>query len=228
MGQLLQEGKFQVRAHDPAAEIPASLRADTLEALVSGADFVGLAVPVPGVKEALERLRPHLRSSQVVFDVGSVKLKPSEAMAEVLGQSVPWVATHPLFGPSSLARNQGPLQVVVCPNAYHPRAVDAVAQLFTQIGCAVVREGPDRHDRVMAETQALAYFVAKGMLGMQREAAPPFFPPSFSALASLLHTVKSEGSHLFTVLERDNPYAAEVRKRLLDSLAEINRSLEDV
>src|SRR5512140_1982160 len=111
---LLEEG-IPVHAIDVhAAVVPEELRSPDIGSLVGGAEFVVVAVPIPAMRSILGRIRPLLAPGQVVFDVGSVKVKPVEAMAEVLGDAVPWAATHPLFGPVSLALAERPLRVVLC------------------------------------------------------------------------------------------------------------------
>jgi hypothetical protein len=55
-------------------------------------------------------------------------------MTQVFGLAQPWVATHPLFGPASLARGERPLRVVVCPNPLHPEPVRRVVALFDRLG----------------------------------------------------------------------------------------------
>ena len=94
-------------------------------------------------------------------------------MSRILGDAVPWVGTHPLFGPTSVALGENPLVAVVCPNSTHPEAHHRARSLYERIGCRVVEMDPDSHDRLMAKTHALAFFVAKGMLDAGVPGAPP-------------------------------------------------------
>src|SRR5579859_2553207 len=81
LGQLFLEAGIAHRALDPGADVPAEVRAESLGALVRGASFVVLAVPVPRMRGALSDLRPHLDRGHVVFDVGSVKVDPTAALS---------------------------------------------------------------------------------------------------------------------------------------------------
>src|SRR6185437_3590015 len=150
LGGLLEEAGLRVRAFDPGAPVPAQNRAGSLAELVDGAELVVVAVPVPRMVEVVAALRPHLGPGQIVFDVGSVKVGPSAVLGAHLGRDVPWVATHPLFGPVSLARGERPLRVVVCPSAPHPDATAKVEALFRRMGCEVIEQDADAHDRAMA------------------------------------------------------------------------------
>jgi prephenate dehydrogenase len=229
LGGLLAEAGIAHRAFDPGADVPAEYRAQSLHDLVKTAAFVVVAVPVTRMRAALTDLRPHLSATQVVLDVGSVKVFPAAALADVMGDDIPWCATHPLFGPTSLALAERPLRVVVCPapEKYpHARAATTrVRELYQRIGCEVIEQTPEGHDRVMAHTHALTFFVAKGMIDAGAGLEVPFAPPSFQAMARAIETVRSDAGHLFAAIARDNPFAGEARKQLVDALAAIDRAL---
>jgi prephenate dehydrogenase len=226
LGQLLFEARIPHRAYDEHAEIPAEFRVSSLADLTRGATFVIVAVPVPRMRAALLDLRPHLTPSQVVFDVGSVKVIPQRALDEVLGASIPWCGSHPLFGPLSLAMAERPLRVVLCPADKHPEAAAKVRALYERIGCEIVVQTPEGHDRVMAHTHALTFFVAKGMIDAGAATAVPFAPPSFQAFSRTIESVRSDAGHLFSAIARDNPFSAEARKELVRALASIDAALD--
>jgi len=226
LGQLLFDAGIAHRAFDPAAEVPAEHRVGSLRELTAGAAFVIVAVPVPRMRAALVDLRPHLDPSQIVLDVGSVKMLPSAALRETLGDAVPWCATHPLFGPVSLALAERPLRVVICPAEEHPHAALEARALYERIGCEVIEQTPENHDRVMAHTHALTFFVAKGMIDAGAGMDVPFAPPSFQAISRTIENVRSDAGHLFSAIARDNPFAARARKELVQALAAIDRALD--
>ncbi len=226
LGQLLSEAGIAHRAFDPHARVPDAHRAGSPRELVAGAGFVVVAVPVASMRAALRELAPHLRPSQVVFDVGSVKVRPVAALSEALGDAIPWCATHPLFGPLSLARAERPLRVVVCPAGAHPAAAARVRSLYERIGCEVIEQSPESHDRVMAHTHALTFFIAKGMIDAGAGMDVPFAPPSFQAIARTIETVRSDAGHLFAAIAHDNPFAAEARKQLVQALSSIDQALD--
>ena len=226
LGDLLAEAGIPFRAHDPFQEVPKEHAADSLRSLVEGAEHVVVAVPVPRIRAALEDMRPLLSSAQIVLDVGSVKVRPMEALTEVLGEDIPFVATHPLFGPLSLALAERPLRVVVCPSPLHPAAAVSVRALYERIGCDVVEQSAENHDRVMAHTHALTFFVAKGMIEAGAGMDVPFAPPSFQAIARTIETVRSDAGHLFAAIQKENPYARDARRHLVEALGNIDKALE--
>jgi len=226
LGQLFAEAGVAHRAYDEHAEIPREFRAASLHDLTQGAAFVIVAVPVPRMRSALLELRPHLDASQVTLDVGSVKVLPAAMFNEVLGDAIPWCGTHPLFGPLSLALAERPLRVVICPARAHSEAASRARALYERIGCEVVLQTPEGHDRVMAHTHALTFFVAKGMIDAGAATAVPFAPPSFQAISRTIETVRSDAGHLFAAIARDNPFAPEARKELVRALSAIDAALD--
>jgi prephenate dehydrogenase len=226
LAALMADAGMEVRAYDPEGSVAPDLASESPGDLANRCDVLVLAVPVTRIPDALRSVQPHLRN-HLVLDVGSVKLSPVAALSKVLGDSVPWVGTHPLFGPTSVAL-ENPLVAVVCPNSIHPEAAPRARELYEKIGCQVVEMDPDSHDRLMAKTHALAFFVAKGMLDSGVPGAPPVAPPSFQAIARTLEAVQSDATHLFTSIHTENPYATEARRRLLASLESADRALSSL
>ncbi|MGF1511023.1 MAG: prephenate dehydrogenase/arogenate dehydrogenase family protein [Myxococcota bacterium] len=224
--ELLERAHFTVRAFDPLARVPPHRRAETWRDAAREARFVVLAVPLPALEGVLIELIPELRPNQTVFDVGSVKVPVQELFQQALGRTIPWVCTHPVFGPLSLLRGEGPARVVVCPNEAHPDAVDAVEALYRKLECVVVELTPQAHDRLMAESHALAFFVAKGLLDIGAAEDQEVAPPSFRAMLQTVASVKEDAGHLFQTIHRDNPYASEARARFLRALHAVHEQLQ--
>jgi prephenate dehydrogenase len=227
LGELMAEAGIRHRAYDPAVDVPLEHRSASLAELTYGVEFVVVAVPVSKIRAALIGLRPHVGPDQIVLDVGSVKVGPAAALEAVLAADIPWCATHPLFGPVSLAMAERPMRVVICPAAAHPRAAARVRALYQGIGCEVIEQSPDSHDRVMAHTHALTFFIAKGMIDAGAGMDVPFAPPSFQAFARTIDTVRSDGGHLFTAIARENPFAGQARKELVAALTAIDKALDE-
>jgi len=225
LGGLMEEAGVPFLALDPRADIPARNRASGLEDLSAGADLVAFAVPVRALPAALGAAAPFLRPDQAAFDVASVKALPAQWMAERLGP-IPHAGSHPLFGPMSLQRAERPLRTIVCPVPSHPGAAERVTDLFRRLGCEVLVQTPEDHDRVMAATHALTFFLAKGLLDAGAGADLPFAPPSFHAIQRTLETVREDASHLFAAIQTLNPFAGEARSRLLEALQAIHAGLE--
>ncbi|BBD80757.1 prephenate dehydrogenase [Aerosticca soli] len=223
--ELLQRAGQAVRVFDPQAQVPADLAAASPEAALESADWVVLAMPVPALESALRTLRPWLTPAHTVIDVGSVKERPCALLDEVLGASIPHAGTHPLFGPLSLARDERPLRVVLCASARHPQAAARTRTLFETLGCEVIEQDAATHDRAMAQTHALAFFIARALVEMGIGEDLRTAPPSFLGLANMLAAVRGDAGHLFAAIQRDNPYAAAAREDFIAHLTAIHRRL---
>lgn len=222
---LLAQAGHAVRAFDPHADVPAELAAGTLADAVAGARWIVLAMPVPRLHAALLELRPLLHGGHTVIDVGSVKLHPCALMDAVLGADIAHAGTHPLFGPLSLARGERPLRVVLCASAQHAEAAARTRALFAGLGCEVIAQDAASHDRAMAGTHALAFFIAKGLVDMGVGEDMTVAPPSFQGLQNMLAAVRGDAGHLFAAIQQENPFAAEARARLIEALGLIHQRL---
>jgi len=77
----------------------------------------------------------------------------------------------------------------------------------------------------MARTHALAFFIAKGLVNMGVDDDMSVAPPSFQGLKHMVAAVRGDAGHLFAAIQQENPFAAEARSRLLESLESIHGKL---
>ena len=221
---LLTEHGYPWLGWDPANPAPYPHAATSVGDLAARSELLVLAVPVGAFESVLRDLRPHLGSHHQVMDVCSVKEHPSRLMDDVLGDAIPHVGCHPLFGPVSMARAE-PLRTVICSSPRHPAAARTAQALFESIGSEVTHMDPAAHDRHMALTHAMAFFIARGLLDLGVGEDLHWAPPSFAALAASIAAVRADAEHLFNAIQRENPYAAETRGRLIEALTLIDERL---
>ncbi len=221
---LLSRHGIAWRALDPRGSVPAGHAETDLARLVAAADLVVVAVPVPAIESALVALRPHLGARHTVIDVGSVKLQPCAWLDRHLGDAVAHAGTHPLFGPLSLARAD-PIRSVICPSPRHPETARRVRRFFEALGSEIIERDAASHDRAMASTHAMAFFVAKGLLDIGAADDLGMAPPSFRALAQSIEAVRADAGHLFAAIQRENPFAEETRARFIEALRGIHERL---
>jgi len=225
-GELLAQAGIPFKAYDPGVEIAPDLKAASVAEAVQSARWIVLAMPVARLESVLQEIRPFLDPQQIVIDVCSVKVGPCALLDRWLGP-IPHAGTHPLFGPLSLSRAEHPLRVVICASPLHPSVAVQVRALFQKLGCVCLDEDPESHDRNMAQTHALAFFVAKGLLDVGVGEDPPIAPPSFQGLKHTIEAVRADAGHLFAAIQRENPFAAEARAKLLEALSSIHQRLSE-
>jgi len=210
LGALLEAAKV------PWEHLDASV---TVEAYDAAAPLVVLAVPLQALASVASCVRA--RADQVIVDVCSVKVRAEQILQRTLGERR-WIATHPLFGPAALHSDEA-RRAIVCPRKGYEADVEAVAALYTQLGCEVIRLDAAAHDLAMAESQALVAFVG----GALRDAGLPevaIAPPSSRALAELASAQNAQPGHLRDTMLFENDHAAGVRTRLLAAMHRLERA----
>ncbi len=223
---LLTERRYAWLGWDSANTVPAAHAAASVADLLARSELIVIAVPIGAFETVLRELRPQLGSQHQVMDVCSVKQHPCALMDELLGDAIPHVGSHPLFGPLSMARAE-PLRTVLCPSSRHPLAALQARALFESIGSEVTAMDPAAHDRHMALTHAMAFFIARGLLDLGLGDDLHWTPPSFAALAASIAAVRADAGHLFNAIQLENPYAAATRERLIEALTLIDQRLAD-
>jgi prephenate dehydrogenase len=188
---------------------------------VGSCDIVILAVPVGDLSFALREIRPHLRPGAIVVDVGSVKVRPIEVMKAELPRFVDILGTHPLFGPQSARNGIAGRKIALCP--VRGRSAPRIAAFLRHVlKLAVHIVSPEEHDRQVAIARGVTHLIAKVLVRM--EPLPSrLTTASFDLLMQATEMVRHDAASVFLAIERDNPYAAEVRERFF-MLAEATRA----
>lgn len=203
---------FEILAHDPAASDGEGLATLTDLATPAACPTVVLAVPVEALEATLIAIGPHLNTEALVIDVGSVKVKPAQAMNALLPPGVRIVGTHPLFGPQSGKDGIAGLRIAVCEvrGAKDARRVAAFCRRVLRL--KVFQVSPEDHDREAATVQGLTHLIARVLMAM--EPLPTrMTTASFDRLMQAVDMVRHDSPAVFRAIERDNPFAAEVRER---------------
>jgi len=228
MAQHLAE-HFELLVHD-RRDVSATARRHDWQAVTleqaAGCGRVVLAVPVAALPSLLERLAPHLKPGTLVIDVSSVKVRPLELMRVHLPEHVDFVGSHPLFGPQSGARGVQGLKIALCPGRIDaPRLARLRRFLEDTLRLRVCDVSPEEHDQQMAYVQGLTHLMGWAFKRLD----PPESALSTLAYDSMLHlehNVEHDSIELFFTIQRENPFAREVRHELLRALQHLNDLIE--
>ena len=150
--------------------------ADRVEAelsdAVKGADFVVLCVPVGATGAVAEAIGPHLKSSAIVSDVGSVKSAVVSAVAPHLPAGVGFVPAHPVAGTEHSGPDAGFAAlflgrwcILTPPEGSDPEDVAKVQSFWRAIGSNVEVMSPSHHDLVLAITSHVPHLIAYNIVG---------------------------------------------------------------
>jgi prephenate dehydrogenase len=135
---------------------------------VSGSDIVLIAVPVAATEATFKAIRHLVEPGCLFMDVGSTKRDVVDAARRVLKERVAnFVPTHPIAGKESggvqhadAALYQG-RQVILTPlAATDPALVQRAADVWSAIGCQVLKMTPDDHDAAFAAVSHLPHLLA--------------------------------------------------------------------
>ena len=135
---------------------------------VSGSDIVIIAVPVAATEATFRAIR-HLVEPGVLFmDVGSTKRDVVDAARRVLRERVPsFVPAHPIAGKELGGIEQADAglysgrQVILTPLPQTaPELVQKAADVWSALGCTVLRMTPENHDAAFAAVSHLPHMLA--------------------------------------------------------------------
>lgn len=195
---------------------------------VAAADVVILAVPFSALAGVLHELRDLLGRDTVVMDVVSTKERAGKLLEEILLPDANLLATHPLFGPPSMATIEPGLRLVV--TAERGRAaVDFRRFLEQELGLEVVSIPPDEHDRAMAYMQSLPFFIARALVSidlLELKHRDVLAIPSFEKLAEIAFIEQQHTVDMFDTSQISNPYADEARRQFVSALQQLQAEID--
>ena len=193
---------------------------------IGQSDFIILAVPVNSLADAIHSLRPHLRPGCTVIDVGSVKISPIQTMLATLPTTVNIIGSHPLFGPQSARDSIEGHNIALCP--VRGQKVFRIISNFLRrkLRLNVHITTAESHDQEAAVVQGVTHMIAK-VLSRMGPMPTTLTTASFERLMQATDMVRYDAASVFQAIERENPYAAQVRDRFFKLADEVRRELDD-
>ncbi len=190
-------------------------------------DYLFVLVPIGVFEEVCESIRDRLNPETVVVDACSVKMHPAQTMRHLFGEKQNMVATHPLFGPDSVARlGLAGRKMVLCPLKCDDKKLDELKKMFSAMQLEIFECCPEEHDEQMARSQALVHFLGRGLAALHLE-KQDLYTPDYEALLRIHEVVNNDTLQLFLDMQRYNPFAAEVREKLLEKLERLNSEIAE-
>jgi prephenate dehydrogenase len=191
--------------------------------VVAKSSIVLLCVPISQIRSVLLEIGSLMAENSLVVDTCSVKGYPVFQMETILPSYVEILGTHPLFGPDSAAKGLQGKKIVLCP--IRIRDLSTVKSFLNHLGLKVLICSPEYHDRLMACTQAIVQFLGRSLLeiGMTRQ---EMATPGYETLFNILDRVQNDTWELFRDLQTFNPFAKEMRGKLIESLITVNQRLD--
>ena len=192
---------------------------------VAQVDILFLTVPIANFESLCRELSPMLSAKTIVIDTCSVKVYPAKIMSAVFPRHQPYAATHPLFGPDSVARlGLAERKLVFCPLNLDDNQKNELLNLFAKLKLAVVETTPDDHDRQMARSQALVHFLGRALSSLQLE-SQEISTPDYESLLRIDSLVNNDTWQLFLDMQTYNPYTPFMRLILRQSMADLDEKI---
>ncbi|SBS26183.1 3-phosphoshikimate 1-carboxyvinyltransferase [Marinomonas aquimarina] len=138
------------------------------EATISNMDIIILATPVRAMESVLSEIKPFIKSTTLVTDVGSTKGSVVAAAVKVFGEApANFIPGHPIAGAEKsgvLAANPNLFEkhmAIITPLPYSdPKLLDRLHRLWRAVGAEVVSMDVDHHDHVLAASSHLPHLLA--------------------------------------------------------------------
>lgn len=139
---------------------------------VSGADIVLLAVPVASTESSFKAIKHLITPQMLIMDVGSTKRDVIDAARRALREQIGcFVPAHPIAGKelSGVENADADLymgrQVVLTPiERTSPIQIQQAVDVWSALGCRVVRMSPEAHDAAFAAVSHLPHLIAFAMM----------------------------------------------------------------
>lgn len=212
--------------HISKASVNTSITFTDLEK-VAKADVVFVLVPISEFEHSCIKLQKMVAPTTLIVDCCSVKIYPVDIMRHTFASTQPLLATHPLFGPDSVKRSNGLTdhKIAICPIQPTQDKHDQLQAMFKKMGLISVTTTPEEHDKQMAYSQGLVHFLGRGLqaLHLTRQTLAT---PDFETLLNIDSMVANDTWQLFLDMNHYNPFAKEIRQKLIDQLAHIDKRLE--
>lgn len=193
---------------------------------ISDFDIIIFAVPISSFEKVIMESAKYIEDDQIVMDVCSVKVHPSNVMLKYL-PNAKLIATHPMFGPDSASGGISGLQVAICPLSVDNAITNEVCALWENLGASTIITDPKSHDKDTILSQAFTYSLLKVVLGMDLSEVK-LTTKKFNELTNLAEISANDSNQLFHDMLFYNPYFPSMKKELFNSIDGLKDRLNQV
>jgi prephenate dehydrogenase len=154
-----------------------------------------------------------------------VKEYPVQWMIEELPESVSILATHPMFGPDSVADSLQDRKICLCRVRVPDGQYQKIKEYLTAKGLIVIEATAREHDEQIATSLSLTHLIGRTL---SKCGAKPLDidTEGYKRLLHILEVVERDTWQLFQDMHRYNPFAKKKRIEFMEIMQEINSRLE--
>ena len=209
---------------DPAVKEPKEFQSEieiavNTEDAVKNSDVVIISVPMQHTAEVIMEVAPHMKKNSVLCEISTLKLKVIEVLRNVSTNQIRPLCIHPLFGPGATAIKK---KFALIPTIELEEEKKLVKSLFPNSQIIVVEA--DDHDRIMALTLSLPYFMNMILASVLNEEdftlIEQLSGTTFAVQFMLIGSIMSHTSAFHLAVHRENKYALEILRKLQSRITE--------
>jgi prephenate dehydrogenase len=188
-------------------------------------DWIFVSVAISATEEKIQEVAPLLKKGNLVMDVCSVKVLPSQWLEKYISQDNEIMATHPMFGPDSAKNGTKDLQWILCPLRIKPETLNQVKEILNKLEVTIIETTPEDHDKQAAVSLSLVHFIGRGLeeFGIKPLQISTL---GFERILRVNETVTHDSFQLFLDMQKFNPFAKEARVRFIESLKKVDNKIE--
>ena len=146
--------------------------ADSIEATVSDADVIVVAVPLGAMRQVFTELKPAIKKDAIITDVGSAKGSVITAARAELGAVFSrFVPGHPIAGTEKSGVEAGfsslyqKRRVIITPLPQTDQdAISVIDEMWRHCGATIEYLSVEHHDKVLAATSHLPHMLAYALV----------------------------------------------------------------
>ncbi|MFW9887712.1 MAG: prephenate dehydrogenase/arogenate dehydrogenase family protein [Candidatus Thorarchaeota archaeon] len=211
--------------HD-LAEAHDLVLASSNSAAVKDADVVVVSVPISATAEAVRDIAPHMKQGAVLCEISSVKGDIPRALQAVAKDGIRPLCIHPMFGPGARTLKK---RIILIPLVNLTTEDSLVESLFPD--SEIIVAGPEEHDRVIALTISLPYFVnmilASVLAHEDISMLEHFGGTTFTMQLMLTSSIMSQSYRLHSTMHFENKHVLDLLRKLQLSIKESISSLSE-
>ncbi len=189
-------------------------------------NLIILAVPVSVVPQISDQISGLVAPGTIIMDVCAVKQYPLSVLQEKLPPDIQIFGSHPLFGPDSVQDSMEGHVMITSPVRISSHSLKMVQDFWQGFGIRLVEMTPQEHDRLMAWTLGLTHFLGRGLKHLPLPATD-VATRDYQNLIQLMEKINRDTWELFLDMQRYNPFTADMRRKLIQSLNNLKDELDE-
>lgn len=182
--------------------------------------IIFLSVPISEIENISLELKDKISESCTIVDFCSVKKYPLQILKTYFPKN-PIFSIHPLFGPDSVENSLENHIAIVIKNEHWNSVIAYFWQLLIDRGVRLFLMNEDEHDELIAWTLCLTQYIGRS-IGNLKIPYDQIATKGFIELMNIVHRSNADTQQLFIDINKYNPYAEEMRKKVIESFIQVD------